>query len=668
MRPLRIGTRGSPLALTQTTTVARALEELGAQVEIVRVHTQGDVDPASLAQLGGVGVFAAALRLALLSGECDLAVHSFKDLPTAPVPGLTVAAVPPRADFADVVVCRDGLNLASLPAGAQVGTGSPRRAAAVLAARPDLQVVDIRGNVATRLGRVRGLENESERGGAGDLDAVVLARAGLQRLRSKWAQCATLPALPAPAQGALAIEARIDDREVLELLASLDDAASRVCAGAERAVLAGLQAGCAAPVGALATYHEGELCLRGQVLSTDGVRQVQCERRAVLVLPATSRSVGPTAQDGNPLVQDRPGCASEDAVPAATTAPATALPPGRVSSRADLDVFATDLGMSLAEDLLAAGAGEITNLQASRSPRERDRRWGGAGPEVSDRGRPLLGRTVFLPRPPGDHLAAALEQAGARVLAHPLTTTELVPPPGSGGINPVRAALREFAQGSYSWVFITSGRTISALAAHAAGVDYDDEADPAALAKLVRAATAAGTQFAVLGDASADRLEELGARMGVVVSGKATGARLAKEFLGRGGGPACQYYGRAWLPASALASPVLGAALSGAGWVVDRSAVYTTVTVRSVPESLRTAWDHGMVEAAAFTAGSNVRAAAQLLGALPSTTKLVAFGEPSAQVARECGYSVAAIAAEQTPAGLVEAVAHAFQVSEQGQS
>lgn len=668
MRPLRIGTRGSALALTQTRAVARALEELGAQVEIVRVHTQGDVDSASLAQLGGVGVFAAALRLALLSGECDLAVHSFKDLPTAPVPGLTVAAVPGRADFADVVVCRDGLDLFSLPAGAQVGTGSTRRAAAVLAARPDLQVVDIRGNVATRLGRVRGLENESERGGAGDLDAVVLARAGLQRLGSKWAQCATLPALPAPAQGALAIEARTDDGEVLELLARLDDAASRVCAGAERAVLAGLEAGCAAPVGALATYHEGELHLRAQVFSTDGGRQVQCERRAALTLATTSQSVGYPGLDDAALAQEHCVCASAGAVPTQTPASATALPPGHFSSRADLDAFATDLGLVLAADLLAAGAGEITNLQASRSPRERDRRWGGAGPEVSDQARPLLGRTVFLPRPPSDHLVAALEQAGARVIAHPLTRTELVPAPGSNGINPVRGALREFAQGSYSWVFITSGRTISALAAHAAGVDFDDEVDPAALVQLVRAATAAGTQFAVLGDPSAARLEELGARVGLVVSGKATGARLAEEFLGRDGGPACQYYGRAWLPASALASPVLCEALSGAGWVVDRSAVYTTVAVDSVPQSLRTAWDHAMVEAAAFTAGSNVRAAAQLLGALPSTTKLVAFGEPSAQVARECGYSVATVAVQQTAAGLVDAVVRAFQVPGQGQS
>ena len=163
-RTFVLGTRGSRLALAQSTTVARAIEEAGARLgEYVRVNlevvrTHGDVSAAPLAALGGVGVFAAQLRLALLGGECDLAVHSFKDLPTAPTPGLRIAAVPQREDPRDALCAADGATLASLPEGALVGTGSPRRAAQVLAARPDLHVCDLRGNVPTRLSRVRGID------------------------------------------------------------------------------------------------------------------------------------------------------------------------------------------------------------------------------------------------------------------------------------------------------------------------------------------------------------------------------------------------------------------------------------------------------------------------------------------------------------------------------
>ena len=194
-RTFVLGTRGSRLALAQSTTVARAIEEAGAclgenvrvQLEVVRTH--GDVSAAPLAALGGVGVFAAQLRLALLQGECDLAVHSFKDLPTAPTPGLRIAAIPQREDPRDALCAADGATLASLPAGALVGTGSPRRAAQVLAARPDLRVCDLRGNVPTRLSRVRGIDLGADAGtapsalGTGDhLDAVVLALAGLRRI------------------------------------------------------------------------------------------------------------------------------------------------------------------------------------------------------------------------------------------------------------------------------------------------------------------------------------------------------------------------------------------------------------------------------------------------------------------------------------------------------
>lgn len=194
-RTFVLGTRGSRLALAQSTTVARAIEEAGAHLsedvrvnlEVVRTH--GDVSAAPLAALGGVGVFAAQLRLALLGGECDLAVHSFKDLPTVPTPGLRIAAVPQREDPRDALCAADGATLATLPEGALVGTGSPRRAAQVLAARPDLRVRDLRGNVPTRLSRVRGVDLGTDAGtapsalGTGErLDAVVLALAGLRRI------------------------------------------------------------------------------------------------------------------------------------------------------------------------------------------------------------------------------------------------------------------------------------------------------------------------------------------------------------------------------------------------------------------------------------------------------------------------------------------------------
>lgn len=275
-QPVRVGTRASRLALTQTGHVADALTRLGAgPCELVHVRTDGDRLTGSLTSLGGTGVFVAALRDALAAGRCDVAVHSFKDLPTAPADGLVVAAVPPREDPRDVLCARGAARLADLPAGARVGTGSPRRAAQLLAARPDLQVVDIRGNVDTRLSRALGPE--------ADLDAVVLARAGLSRLGRLNVVSDTLAVdvmTPAPAQGALAVEVRAADAEadhpLARALAALDDPASRVAALAERALLARLEAGCAAPVGAHATLSPdgSTLELSAVALRPDGGARV----------------------------------------------------------------------------------------------------------------------------------------------------------------------------------------------------------------------------------------------------------------------------------------------------------------------------------------------------------------------------------------------------------
>jgi len=248
-RTLRMGTRGSALALAQTGTVAEALRAAGAQVDIVVVKTPGDLSDAPIAQIG-IGVFTSALRDALANGEIDIAVHSYKDLPTAPDPRLVLAAVPQREDPRDALVARDGLTLGELPPGSTVGTGSPRRAAQLEALGLGLNIVPLRGNVDTRIGKVRN----------GELDAVVLARAGIARLGRVGEITETLEPiqmLPAPAQGALAVECRVDDVDAEHLIQStLDDSASRAAVTAERAMLAALEAGCSAPVGALADVVE----------------------------------------------------------------------------------------------------------------------------------------------------------------------------------------------------------------------------------------------------------------------------------------------------------------------------------------------------------------------------------------------------------------------------
>jgi hydroxymethylbilane synthase len=265
---LRLGTRASELARTQSQSVADAISAAtGTLVELVPIVTEGDRSDAAIAQLGGTGVFVTALREALLAGAVDLAVHSYKDLPTAPEPRLTIAAVPVREDPRDALVARDGLTLGELPPGSRVGTGAPRRVAQLRALGLGLDIVPIRGNVDTRLGRVA----------PGDLDAVVLARAGLSRLDRLAAITETLDplqVLPAPAQGALAVECRTSDARTRELLGRLEDGAARACVLAERSTLATLEAGCSAPVAAYAEVAEGdhgpELFLRASVTALDG--------------------------------------------------------------------------------------------------------------------------------------------------------------------------------------------------------------------------------------------------------------------------------------------------------------------------------------------------------------------------------------------------------------
>lgn len=325
MSSVKIGTRGSKLALSQTQQITDQLSAVGGfDAELVTIKTDGDVLTGPLSQMGGTGVFAAELRSAVLDERVDVAVHSLKDLPTAAVPGLVIAAVPVRADARDALCSRDGLTLVELPHGATVGTGSPRRAAQLLAARPDLVIVDIRGNVETRLGRVPGLhgnpEKEAVPGKVGDLDAVVLAAAGLGRIGRLEAVTEFLSGdimLPAPGQGALALECRTASTNLTSVLgqslAAVDDHDTRLAVTAERALLARLEAGCAAPVGALGHRKGSMLHLETVVVSLDGTRSMRLKK----------------ATDG------------------LTT------------------VGATLLGIELAEELLAAGAGELADLAGS---------------------------------------------------------------------------------------------------------------------------------------------------------------------------------------------------------------------------------------------------------------------------------------------------------------
>jgi hydroxymethylbilane synthase len=306
---IRIGTRGSALALAQAGGVAAALREsAGTDVELVPLVSEGDVRTESLSVLGGRGVFAGTLRTALLDGRCDLVVHSLKDLPTAPADGLALLAVPRREDPRDVLVSGTGAALADLPAGARVGTGSPRRIAQLLATRLDLEVVDLRGNVDTRLGFVA----------SGKLDAVVLAAAGIERLGRSGVVTQLLPLEvwpTAPGQGALALEVRTEDANGTELthaIRALADPAAEATVAAEREVLRGLGAGCTAPVAASSRLGGSTLTVWASVFRPDGSARVS----------------------------------------------------GRVEEQGTDSVAATRAGAALVEQLFAAGAAELAPLGA----------------------------------------------------------------------------------------------------------------------------------------------------------------------------------------------------------------------------------------------------------------------------------------------------------------
>lgn len=533
---LRLATRGSSLAWTQSGMVADSLRAHGHEVELVRITTRGDVSDAPLASLGGAGVFVGAVRSAVLSGDCDLAVHSFKDLPTVPAPGLLLCAVPQREDPADALCARDGLRLSALPDHALVGTGSPRRAAQLLALRPDLTIVDIRGNVETRL----------RRAGA-DLDAVVLAAAGLRRLglADRITERFDVESfLPAPAQGALAVEcSSAASPELLAALAQLDDPETRLAALAERAVLSRLEAGCAAPVAAYARVVGGRLALRATVVSLDGSRRVS---RA-----ATGEATEPAA---------------------------------------------TGLGEAVADRLLAAGAGDLAELGATKP-------------------KPLAGRRILLPDRSPEGTAAALSAAGATVVQAAFTSSRPLP----------TAELEQALTGEWDWVVLTSANTVTTLA----GFDLAGRLPP-------------GAKVAAVGPATATALAGAGIRPDLVAR-PGGGAALVAAF---GPGP-----GRVLIPGAEQASAEPASGLAAKGWTVQPVAVYRTVPCVLPPEVV-TGWP--AFDAFIVTAGSVARAALESV-ALPGPG-VVAIGGSAAAAASAAGLQVVAVADRPDAGGLVTAV------------
>jgi hydroxymethylbilane synthase len=275
LNKIRLGTRGSALARWQADWVAARLGELGVEVQLVEITTTGDQQQTPIGMGTAPGLFTKEIQRALLDREIDLAVHSLKDLPTDVVPGLSLAAVPVRAQVADALVGRSAGDLETLPEGAAIGTGSLRRRTQLLHVRSDLQMKDIRGNVDTRL---RKLDE-------GQYDAIVLAEAGLRRLGLADRITQRLPietVLPAVGQGALGLEIRSDDHSAGEALAPLNDDATQAAVRAERVMLAELRGGCLAPVAAWGRVEDGSLHLTGRVMSPDGVERLEAVARGAL--------------------------------------------------------------------------------------------------------------------------------------------------------------------------------------------------------------------------------------------------------------------------------------------------------------------------------------------------------------------------------------------------
>lgn len=652
---MRIGTRGSELALTQTGMVADALADaLGPgsreAIELVRIRTAGDRLPGSLASLGGTGVFVTALREALLAGSCDLAVHSMKDLPTAPPEGLRLVAVPERADPRDALCARDDLTLATLPPGARVGTGSPRRAAQLLAARPDLEVVDLRGNVPTRLGRVPGHQRAGHED-PGDLDAVVLAMAGLTRLGLLDAVTEPLdPATvrPAPAQGALAVEAAGPlDPAAEAALATLDHRPTRLAVIAERALLATLEAGCAAPVGALGRLRGDVLVLDAVVCATDGSRRLVETGRVTLP--------GKVAHAVDPGEAKQAGTER-----AAADADADA----DADTDADTDEEAARaLGARVAASLLALGAAdlvraahEVPHPAGSPTPAGPPNPAGSPNPAVAPHpsgsptpsaaphpsgGGPLAGWRVLVPRGGewAKKVADLLAPHGATTVAVPLI--EFAPP---HDLAPLNAALDRLALGRYDWLAVTSATTVSSLAARvAARRMVPASPDPGeALAAVIGA-----TRVAAVGPATAATLQRSGIDVALVPSTHSAAGLVEAAPAGPG---------RVLVPHSDLADATLADGLRARGFEVDEVVAYRTVAGPPAAPSVRTELADGRIHAVLLSSPSTVTQLLELVGAPPAGTVVACIGPRTARAAEAAGLTVHVTPPSSSTEDLVDAL------------
>ena len=460
---LRLGTRGSALALAQSGMIADNLRALGASVELVVIRTTGDDRPPNT--VWGEGAFVMALEAALLDGRIDVAVHSAKDVPTAQDPRLAIAAYPPREDPRDGLVCREaGVVLATLPVGAVIGTDSPRRAAFLRARRPDLRTRPLHGNVDTRLRKLAD----------GEADALVLAVAGLRRLGLDGRVSEALAAdvtLPAPGQGALAVEVRADDATTRALVARLDDPATRAAVEAERAFLRASGGGCRAPLGALATVDGETITIRGAVAAEGAVPAGDApSTRAALAPGTTFTGAADASLPLPPVVRGERTGPVEDRVALATE-------------------LATELALALAlaDASALAGRGTASGPAASASP-------------TSPR--------VLVTREPGRPGALADELRARGLEPVVIATIELRPAAPGGPLDAAAANLSAFA-----WVVVTSAAGAEALAdaAERAGGDL------------------AATRLAAVGAATADALAARGAPASFVPS-RTTGLGIGDEL------------------------------------------------------------------------------------------------------------------------------------------
>ena len=592
VRPLRVGTRGSALALRQTDFVLEllAVRDPGIETTRVTIRTEGDVDKTSpLTVIGGRGVFTSALGEALARGEIDAAVHSAKDLPSESPPGLALVAFPDRADARDALISRHGLPLAELPARPTIGTSSRRRAVQVLAARPDARIVELRGNVDTRLRKAR----------ADDLDAIVLAAAGVGRMGWSERIVELLPLdrfVPSPGQGALAVEARVDDAATRRLLEGIDDHPVAAAVRIERAFLRAIGGGCTTPVGAYAAAVGSGWRLLAMLATEDGTR----------VEWADVRLDGETA--------------------------------------------AAELARSMLARLgggpirWAAGRNRATTLAPNVAPDGRGMA-SVMGPEPEPDGAPLLGLRVLVTRPRAQTalLMATLRALGAEPLALPTIRIEDAADP-----RPLeRAAVRQ-VEGTYDWVVFTSVNAVDRWLAAVAALS------PAATAAVMDRA-----RIAAVGGATAARLREAGLPVALVPA-TATASGLAAALIAAGIGGARVLYPHGDLARDTLASDLRAAGATLEAVTAYRTLPEPAVDPamrervrRGEVDAVLFASPSSVRNLAALLGGREPFAPLR-------RAAIVAVGPVTARAAREHGLPVTAVAADASVAGLIAALAAAY--------